>query len=90
MCYHFDFKVSIYEKRSNCPYKLSAKSFTLIYYMFSAYTKSGQIKLKYFSCQFILKKSKHEFNLICGSEKRVYIILTANLRNFTKHFHYNI
>lgn len=69
MCYHFDFKVSIYEKRSNCPYKLSVKSFTLIYYMFSAYTKSGQIKLKYFSCQFILKKANMNLILFVDLKK---------------------
>lgn len=70
MCCHFDFNISMYEKRSNQLHiQIVCKSFTLIYHTFSAYTKTGQIKPKYFSFQFQII-IKNQFNLIYGSNKR--------------------
>lgn len=50
----------------------------------------ARVNLNIFIVNLFLKKSKHEFNPICGSEKRASISLTADLKNFMKHFHYNI
>lgn len=89
MCYYFDFKVSMYEKKSNCPYELSASLSHLSTTYFLHTLNLVRLNLHIFLLN-LFKKRKHEFNLICGSEKRACICLTANLRNFTKHFHYRI